>query len=401
MKPWVELSPITRISLFTLGSLAVTGSALMVWELYGRHIPDPANNKITAQVTQNTTQSSALPLATPSISPASISAWAVTDEGAAIVSGLAHPNAQIELLIDGAAQAEGRTTASGEFAILADLAPNPSPSLMSLVMILEDGQRIPSPDVIALGPITGPLPVTALIEAASSGPATLASVMITEEGATILTPDAPTRDDNTPSNSATPEAQTPTEISLEAITYPPGGKVQLVGAGEPGSFIRLYLDNQSKSETKVTSDGKWRADLSEITPGLYQLRADQLDTGGQVTSRIETPFLRETQAALAQAAQIQTPQSEATAHPVDRAPAQDAQGEAALDAPLEKAAELAADPIAQPVQIVVQPGHTLWAIAKGNLGEGTFYVQVWQANKERIRNPDLIYPGQIFTIPAH
>ncbi|WP_394971508.1 LysM peptidoglycan-binding domain-containing protein [Cypionkella sp.] len=28
------------------------------------------------------------------------------------------------------------------------------------------------------------------------------------------------------------------------------------------------------------------------------------------------------------------------------------------------------------------------------------YVQVFNANKDRIKNPDLIYPGQVFTIPT-
>ena len=53
-----------------------------------------------------------------------------------------------------------------------------------------------------------------------------------------------------------------------------------------------------------------------------------------------------------------------------------------------------------PVTITVQPGYTLWGIAKANWGEGTLYVQVWKANKSSIKNPDLIYPGQVFTMPA-
>ena len=53
-----------------------------------------------------------------------------------------------------------------------------------------------------------------------------------------------------------------------------------------------------------------------------------------------------------------------------------------------------------PVSITVQPGYTLWGIAKSNMGEGTLYVQVWNANKASIKNPDLIYPGQVFTMPA-
>ena len=56
--------------------------------------------------------------------------------------------------------------------------------------------------------------------------------------------------------------------------------------------------------------------------------------------------------------------------------------------------------VAVPVTVTVQPGYTLWGIAEGQLGEGVMYVQVYEANKDRIRDPDLIYPGQVFTIPA-
>ena len=47
----------------------------------------------------------------------------------------------------------------------------------------------------------------------------------------------------------------------------------------------------------------------------------------------------------------------------------------------------------------VQPGGTLWAIAEENLGNDIFYVEVFEANTDLIRDPDLIYPGQIFRIP--
>ena len=49
--------------------------------------------------------------------------------------------------------------------------------------------------------------------------------------------------------------------------------------------------------------------------------------------------------------------------------------------------------------ITVQPGNTLWGIAREKYGEGLLYVRVFEANTDRIRNPDLIYPGQIFTVP--
>ena len=53
-----------------------------------------------------------------------------------------------------------------------------------------------------------------------------------------------------------------------------------------------------------------------------------------------------------------------------------------------------------PIQITVQPGFTLWRIARDNLGDGVMYVQVFEANKDQIRDPDLIYPGQVFTLPS-
>jgi nucleoid-associated protein YgaU len=55
--------------------------------------------------------------------------------------------------------------------------------------------------------------------------------------------------------------------------------------------------------------------------------------------------------------------------------------------------------VAAPVSVTVQPGLTLWAIAEANFGDGVLYVQVFEANKDKIRDPDLIYPGQVFTMP--
>jgi hypothetical protein len=49
---------------------------------------------------------------------------------------------------------------------------------------------------------------------------------------------------------------------------------------------------------------------------------------------------------------------------------------------------------------VVQPGDTLWAIAKKYYGNGNQYPKIVNANKDKIKNPNLIYPGQKLVIPA-
>jgi len=39
------------------------------------------------------------------------------------------------------------------------------------------------------------------------------------------------------------------------------------------------------------------------------------------------------------------------------------------------------------------------AISREHYGEGILYVRVFEANRDRIRDPDLIYPGQVFALP--
>ncbi|MAM61150.1 LysM peptidoglycan-binding domain-containing protein [Maritimibacter sp. UBA3975] len=70
---------------------------------------------------------------------------------------------------------------------------------------------------------------------------------------------------------------------------------------------------------------------------------------------------------------------------------------------VQAAAAPPAAPEAEPMisAITVQPGSTLWAISRERYGDGLLYVQVFQANRDKIRDPDLIYPGQVFNLPEN
>ncbi|SFG18885.1 peptidoglycan-binding protein LysM [Neptunomonas qingdaonensis] len=48
----------------------------------------------------------------------------------------------------------------------------------------------------------------------------------------------------------------------------------------------------------------------------------------------------------------------------------------------------------------IQAGDSLWAIAQKHLGNGNDYTKIFEANKEVIKDPDLIYPGQKIRIPV-
>lgn len=62
---------------------------------------------------------------------------------------------------------------------------------------------------------------------------------------------------------------------------------------------------------------------------------------------------------------------------------------------------------AEAVEIVVEPGDTLWGIAEEELGDGTKYPEVYEASRDteqpggaRLTDPDLIYPGWTVTVPG-
>ena len=52
-----------------------------------------------------------------------------------------------------------------------------------------------------------------------------------------------------------------------------------------------------------------------------------------------------------------------------------------------------------PTTYTVQSGDTLWGIAKEFYGNGSKYTLIFNANKDKIKNANLIYVGQVLTIP--
>ncbi|WP_299295592.1 LysM peptidoglycan-binding domain-containing protein [uncultured Tateyamaria sp.] len=185
--------------------------------------------------------------------------------------------------------------------------------------------------------IEAPAPATA--------PAAVTVLRSTAEGVEVL-------------SNARPEALD--NIEIDTISYSETGDVQLAGrAQSEADVVRVYVNNKPIADLDVSPAGDWRGDLPEIDTGVYTLRVDELNKEGEVTSRIETPFRREDPEVLA-----------------------------AID-----------DPSSPAAQITVQTGNTLWGIARDRYGEGRLFVEVFEANRERIRNPDLIFPGQVFALP--
>ena len=184
------------------------------------------------------------------------------------------------------------------------------------------------------------------------------------------------------------------QIVMDAISYDVAGGVILSGRGQAGAVLQFYLDNALTQTAQIDAQGYWTQDMSNVAPGVYTLRLDQLDGAGQVSARFETPFKREDRAALAAAA-AQVAQQAADAAAV-------AQDQSADTGAMTTSVPTDTQPAAvAPVQaITVQPGNTLWGISRARYGQGILYVRVFDANRDKIRDPDLIYPGQVFVLPS-
>ena len=152
-------------------------------------------------------------------------------------------------------------------------------------------------------------------------------------------------------------------LTLDTITYDDNGEVKLAGRATGEGFVQAYLNGASVGTATIQADGSWQIDLVGVEPSVYTLRLDEVSPQGEVVSRMETPFKREvaTEVAATMADQV-TEETRAAVR-------------------------------------TVQPGNTLWAIASDTYGDGIKYVYVYEANRDLIRDPDLIYPGQVFVLP--
>ncbi len=152
-----------------------------------------------------------------------------------------------------------------------------------------------------------------------------------------------------------PENSTPGRLGLDTVDYDDHGAIRFSGTAPAGVPLRVYVDNKPIGDAAAGTGGHWSLSPGQfVEPGVHHLRLDQLTPQGRVASRVELPFVRETMS------------------------------------------------LSQVVagQVVVQPGQNLWRLARRVYGTGLRYTVIYQANRDQIRDPRRIYPGQVFETPG-
>jgi nucleoid-associated protein YgaU len=284
----------------------------------------------------------------------------VDPKGSAVMAGRAAPGATVTILNAGKALGTTVANARGEWVFLPG-APLPAGSHSLGLSAVLSGEKTDSDQVVVVAverPPAGPAaPSRAeplVVLSSRAGDAASRPLQLPEPSAAAPNTAVTSLSTAPATRAATAPPRPGAPPTVDAIDYGDRGQVRFSGRSEAGTTLRLYLDNKPIGETVSGTDHGWQyTPPADIAPGNYELRVDRVAPDGRVAGRVAIPFQRTT-----------VPVAELT------------EG-----------------------SVVVQPGNSLWRIARNEYGRGVRYTVIYRANREAIRNPNLIYPGQVFSVP--
>ncbi|MFH6784115.1 MULTISPECIES: LysM peptidoglycan-binding domain-containing protein [Methylobacterium] len=351
----------------------------------------------------------------------------VEPDGASVLAGRGRPGAVIEVLRDGAPYARTKADEAGNFALVPPVLPpgsheitlrstapdgtTASSQASAVVVVAQDRRTKP------LVAVTAPGRPTAVLSLPDKSPAGEARTLA--EGAKPQANDAkPQANDAEPQAKDVVKSDTPqpgpAPVKVVGIDAEAGGRLYVMAQGAPKADLRLYLNDTLVAPGKAGPDGRVAFTIGRgVKPGDYRVRVDQVDpASGAVKTRAETAFAVPASLGPAPAdapgrppATGGTPaQTSAGARPAPGSP--NATASTPGRAP---GAEAAPGPAATEPGTVFVPGistatvtrgDNLWSISRKTYGKGLRYTVIFDANQGQIRDPNRIYPGQVFVLPG-
>jgi nucleoid-associated protein YgaU len=271
----------------------------------------------------------------------------IAPDGRAVIAGRANPGAKIVLLDGGKEIAHSQADTRGEWVIIAQEPPlSAGQHELRVVQHIEGRAPVTSEQVVVAVVPEQPAAVNAATPAAGGNPPR-------EETLVMIAPPGggPAKLVQAPSAAGVPRSG---DLAMSTLDYDEAGHVTVTGQATPGVVVRVYINDNMVAEGAAGSDGRWKlAPPDPIGPGKHTLRLDRLASDGKPMARLELPFER-----------VVVPPG-----------AKDTR------------------------RLVVVRGDNLWNIARVHYGTGFHHTVIYGANKEQIVNPDLIYPGQVFSLP--
>jgi nucleoid-associated protein YgaU len=210
-------------------------------------------------------------------------------------------------------------------------------------------------------------------------------------------------------------------LTFDIARIEPSGDAVIAGRAAPGASVELLRDGELHDRVVADQSGQFVMVPPRLAPGdhVLTLRSRQPD-GEQATSkqsvvvatlqpnlevRSVVAVMRPDKAnvVLSNLVAPTSIGSPVVEEMVEVAKQQDIAGSGEPHAAAVTAVSEGGSPsvVAVPkiTSTVVSRGDSLWRISRASYGTGRRYAVIFGANREQIRNPNRIYPGQIFVLP--
>jgi nucleoid-associated protein YgaU len=186
----------------------------------------------------------------------------------------------------------------------------------------------------------------------------------------------------------------------------PTGDAVIAGRAAPGAIVELLRNGERHDQTVADQSGQFVIVPPRLPPGNYELTLrSRLPDGTLATSKrgvaVALDQAPSSTGALQSHAEVASNVAGAAAAsrlPSDVAASQPLLANAATAVPDSRSSSAAVEP--KIATTIVSRGDSLWRISRLNYGVGTRYALVYRANRARIRDPNRIYPGQVFVLPV-
>jgi nucleoid-associated protein YgaU len=183
------------------------------------------------------------------------------------------------------------------------------------------------------------------------------------------------------------------------------GDAVIAGRAAPGAIVELLRNGERHDRAVADSTGQFVMVPPRLPAGNYELTLrSKLPDGTGTTSKhgvvVAVDEIKSSSGALHSHPEVPFNVTEATGTNQlrqDVAVSSHPHAAAATDLPDRDSSSAIVEP--KIATKIVSRGDSLWRISRVTYGAGTRYAAVYKANRERIRDPNRIYPGQIFILP--
>ena len=200
------------------------------------------------------------------------------------------------------------------------------------------------------------------------------------------------------------------------------GDAVIAGRAAPGATVELLRNGESLDQAVADQSGQFVMTPPRLPGGNYALTLRSREPDGRQTlskQSVAVALAEPAPSSGAIQAHAELPSNASGTTAANRSAPAQAAGSSQAPAPSQPVLQLARQQDAtvstaaarsdggsssaavtpRKSTTTVTRGDSLWRISRLTYGEGTRYALVYRANRDRIRNPDRIYPGQIFVLP--